>query len=247
MLTIIIPTYNEAENLRELLPQIQWATEILVVDSFSIDDTAMVAQEYHARVLQRAYTGPADQKNWAIKQAAYEWILILDADERLTKALEREIRTFVQNPDPTYDGYWIHRQNYFMGKKINYSGWQGDRVIRLIQQTKCRYNNKQVHEEIEDTGNIGRLEHSLEHYTYKDMEHFVAKMTRYAAWSAEDYLAKTPRVTFYHLWFKPTFRFFSHFVLKGGFMDGKVGFIISVIMAWGVFLRYVKIKEMQNL
>lgn len=247
MLSIIIPTYNEAEHLKQLLPQLQWATEIIVVDSFSKDQTVAIAKQHGAKVWQRKYVGPADQKNWAIQQATHAWILILDADERLTPALQKEIQTFLQHPSTEYDGYWIRRQNYFMGKKIKYSGWQGDSVIRLIQKSKCRYNNKQVHEEIEDTGKIGKLQHPIEHYTYKNLEHFLAKMTRYAAWSAQDYLPKTPKVTLYHLWFKPVFRFVSHYFLKRGFLDGRVGFIISVIMAWGVFLRYVKIKEMQNL
>lgn len=247
MLSIIIPTYNEAENLQQLLPQLKWATEILIVDSFSTDSTTAVAKQHGAIVYQRKYIGPADQKNWAIQQATHPWILILDADERLTVALQKEIELFVQKPSTVYDGYWIRRQNHFMGQQIKYSGWQGDKVIRLIQKSKCKYNNKQVHEEIEDTGKIGQLQHPMEHYTYKSLEHFLAKMTRYAAWSAQDYLHKTPKVTLYHLWLKPVFRFFNHYFLKRGFLDGRVGFVISVIMAWGVFLRYVKIKEMQNL
>ncbi len=245
-LTVIIPTYNEETHLEALLKQLSWVDEILVVDSFSTDQTISIAQAYGVTILQRAYTGPADQKNWAIQQAAHQWILLLDADERLTPLLTTEIQTILKSDSSAFDGYWIARQNYFMGQKVKYSGWQGDKVIRLIQGDRCRYNNKQVHEEIEDTGQIGKLKHSLEHYTYKNLSHFLAKMQRYAEWSAIDYLPKTKRVTLFHLWLKPLFRFVKHYFLKKGFLDGQVGFIISILMAWGVFLRYVKIKELKN-
>ena len=246
-LTIIIPTFNEEDHIPTLLKQVAWADEVLVVDSFSTDRTVEIAQALGASILQRKYDGPAQQKNWAIPQAKHPWVLILDADERLTPALTKEIKTFLENPSLEYAGYWIGRQNYFMGQKVRYSGWQGDAVIRLIQRDLCRYNNKQVHEEIESAGKIGRLKYKLEHYTYKDLRHFMDKMERYAVWSAADYLPKTPSVTLFHLCLKPLFRFFSHFILKRGFLDGRVGFIISAIMAWGVFMRYVKIKELHRL
>jgi len=242
-ITVIITTFNEADHIRGVMKSVDWVDEIIVVDSFSTDETVKIAQSLGARVLERAYTGPADQKNWAITQANHDWILILDADERVKPDLKTEIQTIVQ-ADPIMDAYWIGRENYFMGKRVKYSGWQTDAVIRLIRRGICKYDNKQVHEEIITDGiKVGRLNNKLEHYTYKDLKHFLDKMQRYSDWSARDYLDKTPRVTFYHLYFKPIFRFFKHYILRLGFLDGKTGFIISVIMAWGVFLRYVKIQE----
>ncbi len=243
MLTVIITTFNEALHIGDLLDNIRWADEIIVVDSFSTDDTAGIAKKQGAIVHQRAYKGPADQKNWAIQQASNEWILLLDADERVTPALKKEVQRLLKQPNPHIDAYWIPRQNYFLGKKIKYSGWQGDKVIRFFKSS-CRYNDKQVHEEIETKGiNVGQLKGKLEHFTYRNMEHFLDKMRRYARWSALDYEAKTKRVGLFHLWVKPGFRFIKHYFIKGGFRDGKAGFIISVVMAWGVFLRYVFIKE----
>lgn len=229
------------------MEQLAWADEVIVMDSFSQDKTVEIAQTFGVKILQRKYDGPANQKNWAIPQAQNSWVLILDADERLTPNLIQEIKTFLQSPSLDYAGYWIGRQNYFMGQKIKYSGWQGDAVIRLIQRDLCRYNDKQVHEEIESSGKIGRLKHPLNHYTYKDLLHFMAKMERYAVWSAADYLSKTPKVTLFHLWIKPLFRFMRHFIFKRGFLDGYTGFIISSIMAWGVFMRYARIKEIHRL
>lgn len=245
-LSVIIPTYNEAHNIEALLQSLDWVDEIMVVDSFSTDETVTLAKKYTSFVVQRKYTGPADQKNWAIPQVKHNWVLILDADERLTPELKKEIQTLLQ-AEIKEDAFWIGRQSFFMGKKVQYSGWQGDAVIRLIQRDLCRYDNKQVHEEIQTQGiNIGKLQYKLEHYTYKDLNHFLDKMQRYSAWSAQDHLAKTPRVTFFHLYLKPLFRFFKHYFIQLGILDGKVGFIISVIMAWGVFLRYVKIQEIHS-
>lgn len=243
-LTVIIPTYNEEDHIADLLEQVSWADEVLVVDSFSTDATVELVQKTTAKLLQRKYKGPADQKNWAIRQAKHNWVLILDADERLSPALMEEVKGIVQGAEINCAGYWIYRQNYFMGKKINYSGLQRDKVIRLIQRDLCAYNNKQVHEEIESAGKIGFLEHKLEHYTYKSLAHFLAKNERYALWSAQDHLPKVKRVTAWHLLIKPFGRFFNQYILKRGVLDGQAGFIFCVIMAWGVFLRYAKIKEL---
>ena len=245
-LSVIIPTFNEAHNIAAVLQTVQWADEVIVIDSFSTDQTTAIAETFGAKVIQRKYIGPAEQKNWAIPKASHEWILILDADERITPALQKEIQGWLHKDIP-FDAFWIGRQNFFMAQKIKYSGWQGDAVIRFMHRDRCRYNNKQVHEEIE-TENIklGRLKNKMLHYTFKNSDHFLEKMQRYAAWSAQDYFEKTPHVTYFHLLIKPLFRFFKHFVLQRGFLDGKVGLIISVIMAWSVFLRYVKIKEMRQ-
>ncbi len=244
-ITVIIPCYNETQNMRDLLKSVKWADEIMVVDSFSTDDTVTIAREYTDVILQRKYINSANQKNWAIPQATHEWILLVDADERVPPELKAEIMEVLSN-EPEEAAFWIGRENYFMGKLVRYSGWQNDAVIRLFRRDACRYEEKAVHAEIITTGNIGRLKHRLIHNTYRDMAHFMDKMNRYARLSALDYAPKTPRVTLYHLWLKPAFRFFKHYILKLGFLDGKVGLTISKIMAWGVYQRYVNIREMRK-
>lgn len=245
-ISVIITTHNEADNIRGVLTSVKWATDVIVVDSFSTDDTKSIAEQMGATVLQRKYKGPAEQKNWAIPQAQFNWVLILDADERVSEKLKKEIQQIIDN-QPTKDGYWIKRQNHFMGKQVHYSGWRGDKVIRLIQRDRCRYNDKQVHEEIDETNiTVGILNHKLHHFTYKSLEHYLAKIERYAIWSAQDHLHKTPRVTFVHLYIKPFFRFCKHYFWQLGILDGQVGFIISRLMAWSVFLRYLKIKEIRS-
>jgi glycosyltransferase involved in cell wall biosynthesis len=242
-LTVIIPTNNESDNIGDLLDNVRWAAEIIIVDSFSTDDTVAIAKAKGATVLEHAYEGPAAQKNWVIPQAGNEWILLLDADERLTPELTAEIQSWLAREAIEMDAFWIGRQNHFLGKKIRYSGWQSDKVVRFFRRS-CRYDNKQVHEEIITEGiRVSQLKNKMNHYTYKSVDHFLDKMRRYADWSADDHAAKTPRVTFFHLFIKPVFRFFKHYILKKGFLDGKEGLIVSGIMAWGVFLRYVKLVE----
>lgn len=246
-LSVIITTLNEADNIAAVIASVAGADEILVIDSFSGDDTHLIAEKNGATVLQRVYQGPADQKNWAIPQARNEWVLILDADERVTPPLWNEIQQLLSQEKIEFDGYWINRQNHFMGQKINYSGWQGDAVIRLIRRDVCRYDDKQVHEEIMTDGvKIARLSQKMDHYTFKNATHFLEKMRRYGEWSAKDHLEKTKSIGLLQLWGKPLFRFFKHFFLQRGFLDGRVGFIISVIMAWGVFLRYLYMLELKK-
>ena len=128
-ITAIIPTFNEAHNIVAAIQSVRWANEIIVVDSFSTDNTVELAEQNGAKIFQRKYINSANQKNWIIPQATHEWVFILDADERVTSELEKEIQPLLKQTDKK-DAYWINRQNFFMGKKIRYSGWQGDAVIR---------------------------------------------------------------------------------------------------------------------
>lgn len=246
-LSVIITTYNESTNIREAMASVSWADEIIVVDSYSTDGTPDIAKKLGAKIFERSYSGPADQKNWAIPQAKHEWILLLDADERPSPKLADEIRQILAADEIPQDCFWIGRLNFFLGREVNYSGWQNDAVVRLIRRDRCRYDAKQVHEEIDTNGlQVGRLKHKLLHYTFRDSGQYLDKIRRYAEWSALDHLEKTPKVTAFHLLVKPIVRFFKHYVVQRGFLDGQVGLIISTIMAWSVFLRYVRIKELRS-
>ncbi|NUN99197.1 MAG: glycosyltransferase family 2 protein [Saprospiraceae bacterium] len=246
-LSVIITTFNEADNIAGVLASVDWADEIIVVDSFSTDNTTALAQQHpKVRLLQRKYIGPSDQKNWAIPQAKHEWILLLDADERVTPTLRSEIEMWLGRGSIPYDAFWIGRNNHFLGQRINYSGWQGDAVVRFFRRDVCRYDDKQVHEEIVTEGlRVSRLNQKMEHFTFKSAAHFLDKVNRYAMWSAQDYARKTPAVTLFHLCFKPFFRFFKHFILQRGFLDGRTGFVVCAILAWSVFLRYLYLLEKQ--
>lgn len=247
--TVIITTFNEADNIVRCIQSILSLTEaVLVVDSFSTDDTVARAKALGAQVLQRKYTGPADQKNWAIPQAKNEWIFLLDADETATPELLQEIQHLLAMPTgPTEQLYWIGRNNHFLGQRVRYSGWQGDQVVRFFHRDYGRYNDQQVHEEIITEGKrVGKLGQRLEHYTFRSLDHYLDKTRRYARWSAKDHADKTGVITPYQLLLKPLFRFFKHYIIQQGFRDGKVGLVVSAVMAWGVFLRYVYLWELRQ-
>ncbi len=244
-LTAIITTFNESHNIVDALKSVGFADEIIVVDSYSTDETVKLATPLANKILQREYKTPASQKNWVIPQAQHNWILLLDSDERVTPELKEEVIEILrENPD--YSGFWIGRINHFMGKKIHFSGWRGDKVIRLFKRDECHYESVYVHEEILATGQIGRLKNKLWHNTFVSREEFHNKLVRYARWQALDYDTKTPLITPYHTHIKPLIRFLKHFVFQLGFLDGKVGYIISRYQANAVRMRYQYLRELRK-
>jgi glycosyltransferase involved in cell wall biosynthesis len=239
-LSILYTSYNEIDTIgRSLETVMDWSDDLTVVDSFSTDGTYELLQEMAGvQVVQRHYTGPAEQKNWAVARARHPWVLLLDADEWVTADLRREIEELLDRPEEA-DAYWIYRDNYFMGRHIRHSGWGNDRVVRFFHRDRARYNDKQVHEEIVTKGlRTGELRGRLEHHTFKSLDHFLDKTRRYARWSARDHAEGTGRVGPFHLLVKPTYRFLKHYILQGGFRDGREGLIISYVAAYGIFLRY---------
>jgi glycosyltransferase involved in cell wall biosynthesis len=244
-ITAIIPTKNEEHNIEGVLQSVSFADEIMVVDSFSTDRTVELARKYTDFILQREYNYSASQKNWAIPQASNEWILLVDSDERITPSLREEIRGVLEEGTDK-SAFTIHRINYFMGKPIKYSGWQNDRVTRLFKRDACRYEDKFVHAEIVTQGGVGKLKNSMLHHTYTNLKSFLEKMDRYATWSAYDRQHKVKNVNFFHLSMKPGYRFVNDYIFRLGILDGRRGFILSVISAYSVFLRYVKLMRLKE-
>ena len=244
-LTVIIPCKNEEHNMKEVLESVKWADEVMVVDSFSSDRTLDIAKEYTNCILQHEYKSSAAQKNWAIPQAQNEWILLVDADERVTPELKNEVLDKL-NGSMDCTGYWIYRDNYFMGKRIRYGGMGGDKVVRLFKRDLCRYEEKQVHSEIITEGKLGFLESKLVHNTYKDLDHYLEKVHRYSLWSAMDFDKKTGTINLYHILLKPGFKFFQFYILKRGFMDGFAGFVVAALASYSVLLRFLQLWSLRN-
>lgn len=244
-LTAIVPTRNEAHNIDGALQSLAFADEIMVVDSYSTDATVEKARKYTDFIIQRKFDYHASQKNWAIPQATHEWILLLDADERITPALQVEIQTILANPGDDV-AYWIYRDNEFMGRHLKHSGIQGDKCIRLFRKSLCRYDDKLVHEEIVAQGRVGSLKNRMFHNTYTTLDEYYSKINRYATLQSIDYSSKKRRISFYHLWIKPNIRFIKHYFICGGFMDGFPGYVFSLTRKHAVKMRYVKMKELQE-
>ncbi len=240
-LTAIIPVGNEIHNIEAVIASVDFADEILVVDSYSTDGTYEKALELNTTVIRRKFDYPSSQKNWAIPQAKHEWILLVDADERVTPDLKTEILNILENPNPNTVAYWIGRMNHFMGQRVHYSGWRHDKVIRLFKRDFCKYEDKQVHEEIIANGTVGNLKNKFYHNTYTTFDAYMTKMNRYATWQAKDYDQKTGILTPYHFIIKPFWGFFKHYIIQSGFRDGVVGLTIGYIQGYVVFMRYVKL------
>ncbi|WP_124981108.1 glycosyltransferase family 2 protein [Nonlabens xiamenensis] len=241
-ISAIIPSFNESHNIVEVLKSVDFCEEVILVDSNSTDDTVALGEPYYTKLLTREYIHSASQKNWAIPQAQHEWILLVDADERVTPALKEEIIQLLPQLDQKeFVGYWIGRKNFFMGKQVRYSGWKNDKVIRLFKKSQCRYVDKHVHSEIEADGPVGRLSNKLLHYKYISIDHHVNKLQRYAQLQAHDFDDKVGKIHIFHVVFKPMWGFFKHYFIQRGFLDGFVGFSIAYLRSYGIFMRYVKL------
>lgn len=248
-ITAIIPTFNEQANIKEAIESVLWCDEIIVVDSFSKDKTVEIVKSFpQVRLLEHEYEHSAAQKNWTIPQALHPWIFLLDADERPTPELVAEVKEVVKK-GTKYSGFWIYRRNNFMGKRINFSGWQSDKVIRLFKKDECKYQNKHVHAEIESKGEISILKNKLIHYTYLDLNSYLKKADRYTTWGAQDRFQKFQKsgrkIGLLYLFFRPFGRFLRHYFWRLGILDGTHGFVVSALAAYNVFIRAVKIWRLQ--
>jgi glycosyltransferase involved in cell wall biosynthesis len=217
-----------------------------VVDSFSTDRTVEIASARGARVVQREYGYSAQQKNWAIPQATHEWVLLVDADERVTAELRDEIlRTLADGPKA--DGFWIRRANHFLGKRIRFCGWGTDRVIRLFRRDVSRYQDRQVHAEIDLPGPLPALAHPLEHHTFRSFGQYWRKLDLYSEWGARQMYLEGRSPGAVQLLFRPLGRFIRMYILRLGFLEGAHGVVLSLLGAFTVYLKYARLWEMRLL
>ena len=240
--SVIITTFNEEVNVAECLESVLWADEILLADSFSTDRTVEIASKYPVRVLQREYYGSAAQKNWSMDQVENDWVLILDADERVTPELACEVLRILGRK-PQFNGYYIRRRNRMLDKEIRHSGWSTDKVIRLFRRSKGRYPNRRVHADLDIEGPIPTLKNALVHYTYRNFEQYFGKFLNYAEWGAAQGLREGRRAGFLQIAGRPLWRFFRTYVLQAGFLDGLHGLAVCGLQSVGVFLKYFRLWE----
>ncbi len=233
-LSVIIPTFNEEDYLAKALYSVKFADEIIVVDSFSTDKTEDIAKAYNCTFVQRKFDNFSNQKNFALEFASSEWVLFLDADERITYPLQKEILEAIE--EPKYQGYKLSFPHFFMNRFL-YN--QSSSVTRLVLRDQCHFEGS-VHEKLIVKGSISNLKNPVLHYTYKGLEHYITKKDRYAWFQAEQRLQKGKSSTLFQLIFKPFYRFFHSFFLRRGFRDGVPALAIAGVNAYGVFSRYAK-------
>ncbi len=237
-LTAIIIARNEAANIGACLDSVAFADERIVVDSQSDDATAQIATEKGARVVQRPFDGFGPQKNFALSLAQGDWVLSVDADERISPELAAAIVRAVGNA--TIDGYEMSRLSSFCGRQMRHSGWYPDYVLRLFRRGKARFTDDIVHERVVCSGTIGRLDEPLLHAPVLRLEDALSRMDRYSTSGAAMLVAKGKRVTFMSGFTHGLWTFLRTYVLQAGFLDGREGFLLAVANAEGTYYRYMK-------
>lgn len=246
-ITGLIPCKNEQLNIRECLESLYPITdEILVADSGSTDRTMEIAREFDkVRVIEREYRTSGDFKNWAIPQAQHEWIVLLDADERLTEPLRQEIVSTLESP--TCDGYWIYRANHFMGHPVPYGDSGTDRVVRLFRRDLGRYEGPSDHGEVHlSTGRVGVLNEKMLHYTCWDYDQVFQKFHRYTKLQAEQWHEAGRDTSYLRLFLNPIFRFTREYFLQLGFLNGKAGVQLAMLAAFYSFMKQARLWELNH-
>jgi len=242
-ISVVIITYNEEKRLEPALQSVSGlASEIIVVDSHSEDETVSIANKFTDKVFQRKWTNYADQKNFANSKAAYTWILSLDADERLSPDLKKEL-ILLRQTEPRCAGYSIPRQVYYLGRWIRHSGWYPDRKVRLFRKDKARWEGEYIHEKLVLDGLIGRMSSPIYHFTYRNIHDHIQRINLFSGLGAQKLYAQKKKCRWFHLCFLPFLRFFKSYIWKAGWLDGFAGFVIAVLHGYAAFARYAKLRE----
>jgi glycosyltransferase involved in cell wall biosynthesis len=246
-ISALIITYNEAHNIATVIENLDFADEIIVVDSFSTDDTIKIASSSdNVTVVQHPFENYATQRNYAISLAKHNWILFLDADERLTPELKEEIIETIQH-EKSCSAYYFYRTFMFKNTKLHFSGSQSDKIFRLFKKENAHYNlDKVVHEKLVVSGEIGKLNNKLIHYSYRNYADYKQKMIFYGKLKAKEELIKGTKPVFFHFYIRPFYHFLNKYIARFGFLDGKNGIIFCYLRALSVYVRFQELKKMQS-
>ena len=243
--TVTVITKNESADIGDALASVAWADEIVVVDSESTDDTVAIARRHTDRVVVRPWPGYIDQKNYAASIARNDWILSLDADERVTPALADEIRSLMSGT-PREAAFRMPRVTWHLGRWIRTTDWYPDFQMRLYDRRSARWTGRYVHEAVAVDGEIGRLRGELQHYAYRDIADHLETIDRYTTSAARQMHEDGRRAGVVQLLGHPPLAFLRNYIARGGIRDGAPGLIISALNSYYVFLKFAKLRELQE-
>ena len=244
-LSVTVITWNEAADIGAALTSVAWADELIVVDSASTDDTAAIARQYTDRVIVREWPGYVAQKNYAASMASHDWILSLDADERVTPELAAEITSTLAGT-PSHSGYRIPRVTWHLGRWIRTTDWYPDYQLRLYDRRAAEWTGRYVHEALLVRGPVGQLRGELQHFAYRDIADHLETIDRYTTYAARQMRENGRRAGLVDLVIHPPLAFLRNYLLKGGIRDGVPGLVISAMNGYYVFVKFAKLWEIES-
>ena len=245
-LSVVILTKNEAGRIAECLRSVGWAEDVLIVDDESTDDTVRIAESLGARVLRRKMDLEGRHRNWAYAQAKHEWVLSLDADERVTPELGQELQRLLGDGEPPFETYAIPRRNYIGSRWLRHGGWYPSAQMKLFKKSVFRWEETTVHPRAISDRAWGTLRHDLIHFSYRDRQDFIRKMDHHTTLEAQKWLADGRRVTLGKALWRTVDRFVRSYVLKRGFLDGGLGFFVAWMAGKYQWLSYRKYCDMKR-
>jgi glycosyltransferase involved in cell wall biosynthesis len=243
--SVTIITRNEAADIGAALASVSWADERIVVDSESTDETVAIARQHTDRVIVQPWQGYVAQKNFAASLASHDWILSLDADERVTPVLAAEIQRTLRDV-PGLQAFRIPRVTHHLGRWIRTTDWYPDHQVRLYDRRSAQWTGRYVHEALTVTGGIGQLTGDLEHYAYRDIADHLETIDRYTTYAARQMREDGRHAGWLEIAGHPPLAFLRNYLLKGGITDGVPGLVISAMNAYYVFLKFAKLWELQG-
>jgi glycosyltransferase involved in cell wall biosynthesis len=244
-LTAAIIARNEARNIVDCVRSVAFCDEVLVVDSGSTDGTPDLARAAGARVVVTDWPGWVAQKNRAAGLASHDWVLSLDADERVDERLRGELERLRAAGEPAAPGYEVTRHVFYLGRWIDHGGWFPEWRTRLFDRRRARWVGVDPHDRLETDGPPGRIAvGELQHFTYRSIAEHVAQIDRFTTVAAKEKVARGARGSLLSMLFRPPARFLKMYVLRLGFLDGRAGFFLAAMAAWYVFLKYAKVWEL---
>lgn len=244
-LSVIVITKNEEQNIADCLRSVEWAEEIILVDAASTDRTIEIARTFTPHVFVKEWMGFSAAKQFALDHAHHDWVLWIDADERVTPELAGEIENCVATRN-TIAGYRVARRAYFLGQWIKHCGWYPGYVVRLFRRDKAKFSDHNVHEQLIIDEPIETLSHDLLHFTDNSLEHYFLKYNRYTSLAADEMFESGKRARVIDVILRPFLVFFKMYFLKLGFLDGMRGFVLCKLSASYVLTKYAKLWEKEN-
>jgi glycosyltransferase involved in cell wall biosynthesis len=242
---VAIITCNEEERLPDCLSSVSFAQDVVVVDCGSADKTTDIAIRGGARVFMEPWRGFGAQKQFAVDQCQHQWVLLLDADERIPRETVVEIESLLRGA-PEHSAYSLPRKNFVMGRWVRYSGWWPDRTLRLFRKDKCHMPARAVHESLVVEGSTGRLQNPIVHYSIRNLGQVIDKANLYSTLGAEELFKQGKQSSVSKAIARSSYAFVRNYILRRGFLDRTPGLIIAVLDSMNIFFKYMKLKELHD-